>query len=97
MIKVASSIELDVFRKLCELLIVTIHESLGGLLLKLVVVVDIGSMVLTIMIFHQLLGDDWLKSIHFVRERFLNKFMSFNSHFRLSIHDHRSSVWFGRC
>jgi hypothetical protein len=82
MIKVATSIELNVLRKLCELLMITIHKSLGSLLLKFVVVSDIGNMVFAIMIFHQLLGNYWLKSIHFVRERFLNKFMSFDCHFR---------------
>ena len=66
MVKVTTSIELNTLSEVGELCVVSLFESSSSLLLESIQVVHVGLMMLSIVKFHQLLGDHWLQAVDWV-------------------------------
>lgn len=74
-VEVATAVELDTLRKINVGLVVSNFESLGCELHEVVEIVDVGHVVLTIMIAHQVLSNDWLKTIKWIWQWFLRNLL----------------------
>lgn len=93
-VEVATTVELNGLRDIDEALSISaIHCSIG-FLIKSIQIIDVSSMVLSVMVFHQIFGDNRFQSIDWVWQRLLFNFGNNGSaHFR-SISDGTLSASF---
>ena len=66
MVKVTTTVELNTLSEIGELGVVSLLEGRSSLFLEGIQVVHVGLMMLSVVEFHQLLGDHWLQAVDWV-------------------------------
>ena len=75
MVQMTTTVELNSLSQLSDLCVISLLESSSSLFHEAIQIIHIGYMMLAIMEGHKMLGDNWLKTVHWIWQRLLNSFL----------------------